>query len=139
MDELTPQNISKEGLTVLPPLSTPGNVAVEQNVDIVFLHGFGGDPRGTWENKVSKFYWPAQLRKDIPEARIMVYGYDTAFKIALSQNRTTIKAIAEIFVSRLVDYRQEALRDRPLILVAHSLGGLVVKRVTLISIFDSRT
>jgi len=39
----------------------------------------------------------------------MVYGYDTAFKIALSQNRTTIKAIAEIFVSRLVDYRQEAL------------------------------
>jgi len=71
----------------------------------VFLHGLNGHPQNTWENDETGFYWPAQLRKDIPEARVMVYGYNADFERALVDNKTDIKAIAGMLVSRLVNKR----------------------------------
>lgn len=59
----------------------------------------------------------------------MTFGYDAQFKRALVENTTSINAIAETLVSRLVDARKEEFINRPLVLVAHSLGGLVIKKV----------
>lgn len=76
---------------------------------ILFLHGLNGHPKHTWEHEKTGFYWPAQLRRDIPGARVMTYGYNADFERGLLQNKTTIKAVAEMLVSRLVDVREEDL------------------------------
>jgi hypothetical protein len=42
----------------------------------------------------------------------MIYGYNADFEWALVHNKTTIKAIAQKFVNRLIDKREgELVRD----------------------------
>jgi hypothetical protein len=46
-------------------------------VDIVFIHGLTGNSYDTWLEMKSGIYWPTQLlSKDVPDARIMTFGYD---------------------------------------------------------------
>lgn len=94
----------------------------------VFLHGLNGDPERTWTHE-NGFYWPSRIAKDIPGSRVMVYGYNADFERALVKNETSIDAIAGGFIGQLVVKRQGDLADRPLVMIAHSLGGLVIKRV----------
>lgn len=47
------------------------------SVDIVFVHGLIGNAYDTWLHKGTKVYWPSELlRQDIPDARILSFGYD---------------------------------------------------------------
>ncbi|KAF7171952.1 hypothetical protein CNMCM5623_004227 [Aspergillus felis] len=74
-------------------------------------------------------YWPKDLLPtDCPEARIMVWGYDTIITrgITAPANKGTIFSHAR---DLLYDLHRERPRDRPLIFVAHSLGGIVVKEM----------
>jgi hypothetical protein len=58
---------------------------------IVFVHGLTGNRESTWTHAPSKVCWPEKLLKnDIPEARIMSFGYDADvvhFWSEASQNR----------------------------------------------------
>jgi hypothetical protein len=60
-------------------------------VDIIFIHGLTGSSYSTWLQKDSNIYWPVHLlSKDIPDARIMAFGYDADVAKLLgpvSQNR----------------------------------------------------
>jgi pimeloyl-ACP methyl ester carboxylesterase len=74
-------------------------------------------------------YWPQDLvTETLPEARVLTYGYDThirhAFLGPVSQN--TLYDHAGDFLAALEAHRRKH-PSRPLILVAHSLGGLLVK------------
>ncbi|CCF35507.1 SERAC1 [Colletotrichum higginsianum] len=118
--------IALEGLTVLD-----GAVEGEMAVDYVFLHGLNGSPKDTWTDETKDgtgFFWPRQVLADIPGCRVMTFGYNAAFERALVKNTTTINAIAQTFVNRLIDKRKGEHINRPLLLIAHSLGGLVIKR-----------
>lgn len=101
----------------------------------VCLHGLNGNPKETWtyeteDGSGSGFFWPGQLLVDIPGCRVMTFGYNAVFERALIDNTTNINAIAETLVSQLITYRKGAeYMQRPLIFIAHSLGGLVIKRV----------
>ena len=45
---------------------------------IVFVHGLTGGRESTWTEKKTGTFWPKDLLpKDIPEARIFTFGYDT--------------------------------------------------------------
>ena len=108
------------------------------NVDIVFVHGLNGHPRDTWTSDKEKVFWPAQLLPLIlgeEEARILVYGYDadtTAFTDGVSKD--SIHNHAEHLVAVLCANRRiHRAFDRPIIFIAHSLGGLVVKRALIYS------
>ena len=107
-------------------------------VDVVFVHGLNGHPENTWTSEKSKVFWPVQLLPPVIQednARILVYGYDadiTSFTAGGSKDK--IHNYAEQLVAELCANRRkyEAL-ERPVIFVAHSLGGLVVKRALIYS------
>lgn len=49
----------------------------EHDVDIVFLHGLNGRPEMTFFDTNTEIYWPVHLLpQDIPNARILSFGYD---------------------------------------------------------------
>ncbi|KLU85305.1 hypothetical protein MAPG_04333 [Magnaporthiopsis poae ATCC 64411] len=77
-------------------------------------------------------YWPTDLLPNtISDARIMTYGYDTHIRHKLIGHRpsqNTVHDIASNFLVALEAKRRDAI-DKPLIFVAHSLGGIVVKEM----------
>ncbi|KAN0072864.1 Alpha/Beta hydrolase fold [Elaphomyces granulatus] len=119
--------INDRGFTVLVDPDNP-------IVDIVFVHGFTGHPKETWTRRAKgsrqvEVYWPRDLLpQTAPDARILTYGYDTKIRHfttgPVSQN--TVHDHGWEFLCGLEELRcNQPLR--PLLLVAHSLGGLVVK------------
>ena len=119
--------------------------------DVIFVHGLQGHPKTTWQSKSSaeiqkglrrrlqrfsllapkkethednRLFWPAELLpQDFNNVRIMMYGYDSkvtkAFKGPTSKNG--IFQHGRSFLGALSRVRVDC-SDRPIILVAHSLG-----------------
>ena len=97
----------------------------------MFVHGPNGDPRLTWTSDKYKTFWPRQLLPSILEeekARILVYGYEADIESFTDDVRTeSLHRHAELLLAELAGNRQTSkATERPLIFVAHSLGGLVV-------------
>lgn len=74
-------------------------------------------------------YWPRDLvPRTVPNARVLTYGYDTRIGhwLGPAVSKNTIYDIARNF---LVSLEAERLAEpsRPLLFIAHSLGGIVVK------------
>ena len=105
-------------------------------VDIVFVHGLGGNAYTTWLHMGTNIHWPsALLRKKVPDARIITFGYDADvvnWWHEASTNRVTNHA--ECMIGELVRLREETkTEDREIVFVAHSLGGLVTEAVIYFS------
>lgn len=62
-----------------------------------------------------------------PMARVMTYGYESA--VARSKNMQNLEDLATSFHNSLLAL-VSVPTVRPIILVAHSLGGLMVKQVS---------
>ncbi|KAI4924481.1 hypothetical protein J4E85_007596 [Alternaria conjuncta] len=80
-------------------------------------------------------FWPRDfLLEDFPKARIFTYGYDSSVShfFAGPANSDNILDRGRDLLERLVTQR-EKVRGRPIIFVAHSLGGLVVKSALRLS------
>lgn len=105
----------------------------DATVDICFIHGLTGDRTSTWTAYGQSTPWPKTLLSSkLSTARILSYGYD-AYIVR--------KSVAGS--NRLIDHATNLLNDlttdrflhnassRPLIFVAHSLGGLVCKKAVL--------
>ncbi|KAI1178457.1 hypothetical protein F4777DRAFT_537725 [Nemania sp. FL0916] len=105
------------------------------DVDICFIHGLTGNRDSTWTAKGQKDPWPKTLLStglQPLKARIFTYGYD-AYIVRLGQasmQRMTDHAIDFLHKVTADRLRNEAL-DRPLIIIAHSVGGLVAKQAIL--------
>jgi hypothetical protein len=66
-----------------------------------------------------------QLPRDKPNCRSIIYGYDT--RLVGSQSFQTIDDLALSFASKLRSINRDET-PVPLVLFAHSLGGIVLKR-----------
>ncbi|KAI4960208.1 hypothetical protein J4E86_001830 [Alternaria arbusti] len=114
-------------------LSDPDKAAV----DIILIHGLGGDRTGTWteraaDDKQNPCFWPRDLLPvDLPDARIITWGYAAAtikpLNVVSIANPTQH---AEKLCSELASLRVGVL-DRPILFVAHSMGGIVAKKALL--------
>ena len=82
-------------------------------------------------------YWPTKLlAPDLPTARIFTYGYDSRVSHFFNGpvNENTITDNGRALLSSIASQRQDC-HGRPMLLIVHSLGGIVVKSVRLILIY----
>ncbi|KAF8859266.1 hypothetical protein BDZ45DRAFT_364195 [Acephala macrosclerotiorum] len=113
----------------------------DAKVDIVFVHGLNGDPRHTWTSKNNGLFWPSQLLPvslKSAQARILVYGYNadvyTFGSNKGSPSSDMIHQHAQTMLKNLASERtSEEVQEHPIIFVAHSLGGILVKRALELS------
>lgn len=99
---------------------------------IVAVHGLGGDYKRTWTGAKDKLwlqdFLPVQLEQENIAARVMSFGYNSS--TVFSKSVTDIEDTAADLLIRLYDERQSKEEEkRPIIFVAHSLGGIIVKKV----------
>ncbi|KAL2831521.1 Alpha/Beta hydrolase protein [Aspergillus cavernicola] len=138
-----PDSIGHPASTFLRPHSYGLAVIHEPpqaEVDIVLLHGLMGDAYRTWHHRDPDVYWPRDfLIHDFQDARIMVFGYDVAVWHPWNQvSQGWLSGYAADLLGSLSGRRDDKTRTRPLLFIAHSLGGLVVQQA-LISARESRT
>ncbi|CEI70947.1 unnamed protein product [Fusarium venenatum] len=129
------------GITTLyaPPLD-------DHKVDVIAISGLGGHAFGSFKERGGDYMWlrdslPSAITKDTgePMARVMIYGYESS--IAQSKSIETLECLATSFRDSLLPLANSQM-VRPIILVGHSLGGLIIKQVglmTLILLSKSKT
>ncbi|MCJ1255882.1 Kinesin light chain 3 [Lignoscripta atroalba] len=113
------------GLTVLHPLLESNE---DLKVDLVAVHGLNGSPTETWRHPKTKAFWLQDfLPLDVIGARVFSFGYNA--DVAFGNTTAHIDDISRDLLSSLVDKREDDNEQRrPIIFIAHSLGGIVVKR-----------
>jgi pimeloyl-ACP methyl ester carboxylesterase len=105
------------------------------------VHGKGAHPADTWStlinpsrdprNPASFVNWldnEEMLPAVLPNARVLRYGYLSEW-FGENALRTRAASIGARLLDELESMRLEAT-DRPLILVGHSFGGLVIVKVS---------
>jgi hypothetical protein len=99
---------------------------------IVAIHGLGGHWRDTWTGDNGKLWLrdsvPLRLQDSGFNSRVFSYGYDSS--TAFSKAVTDITDEAGMLLNRIKGERKsQAEHHRPIIFIAHSLGGILVKKV----------
>ncbi|KAK5679681.1 hypothetical protein LTS10_007629 [Elasticomyces elasticus] len=109
---------------------TPLNETLEvPTADLIAVTGLAGHAFGSWAHTRRRMWLRDYLPGDIQRrARVLVYGYNS--QVQGHDTPTSILADhGNRFVNDLLRIRTHAAcRDRPLILIGHSLGGLIIKQ-----------
>lgn len=96
--------------------------------DVIFVHGLGGDARGTWHpagKRDDNNFWPTWLGEELPDMGIWLLGYEVEpFKW-----KGNTMPLVDRATNTLAVLDSHAIGDRPLIFITHSLGGLLVKQM----------
>lgn len=117
------------------PKSSSNNTAAANQLlirckmpSLVLIHGFNGHHVKSWmfEDK----FWPEDLLPSKrPNTRVLSMGYEAEIRGGTST--ATIRTIATNLLIFLELSRTGVEWTRPIVFVAHSLGGLIVKQVCL--------
>ncbi|KIX99885.1 uncharacterized protein Z520_04521 [Fonsecaea multimorphosa CBS 102226] len=103
--------------------------------DLIFVHGLAGGSRKTWtKDQDPALFWPQEwLPKDAAfrDVSIHMFGYDSNWNKASILNIHDFATSLLEWVTNCPDIPNEA--DRPLVLVCHSMGGLVAKKAYILS------
>jgi hypothetical protein len=110
-------------------------------LDVVFIHGLNGQRARSWTNSSSEL-WPLWFIDDLPGARAWTYGYDAGIAVS-SRDGMNLHSVR--FLSALVEKgsmatdRSKTRPDNPnsvipIVFVAHSLGGILTKSVSYLSL-----
>uniref|UniRef100_A0A665WZQ0 Protein SERAC1 n=1 Tax=Echeneis naucrates TaxID=173247 RepID=A0A665WZQ0_ECHNA len=146
LDRETVKEKYQDGIYILHP-QTRGNQQIK--ADVLFIHGILGAAFKTWrqkdrnmleeekEGESSEDYtecWPKSwLAADCPNLRVLSVEYDSHLSdwMAKCPAENQRKSLAYRSQELLMKLKLAGVGERPLILVAHSMGGLLVKKMLL--------
>lgn len=96
-----------------------------RKLDVVFVHGLGGDAYSSWHPKdqPDKF-WPQWLGEDFPQVGVWSLGYAAS----VSKWKEESMPLADRGNNVLERLANDSLGERPLVFITHSMGGIVVKQ-----------
>ena len=123
----------KHGLFLISDESSKSSASSRESfgVDIIAIHGLNGDPYKTWTDHETQCLWLRDLLPDdIPGARIFTYGYPS--HVLCSTSTAGVSDYAGVLLTH-IESRRVANEQRPIIFVAHSLGGIVCKRALIMA------
>jgi len=115
-------DIHFQGITVLydPPPS-------QHRADCIAISGLASHPFGSWQPPGDRtFMWIRDaIPTVLPEVRTIVYGYDS--ELTDSRSFQSISDIARALVLHLRSNGWNLRSSKPIVFLAHSLGGLILK------------
>ncbi|KAL7937552.1 hypothetical protein V8C35DRAFT_183222 [Trichoderma chlorosporum] len=123
----------------LTPLHTRSDA--ECNIDLIAVSGLGSHAFGSFKERNGSYMWLRDsLPHDIPNIRILIYGYDT--QMYDSTSFANLDDLANEFQQRIRSIRSypqlkrfeipTTNPERPLILIGHRPGGIIIKEYALI-------
>jgi WD40 repeat protein len=134
------KHVEPSDLTVL---SEPDNPVA----DLVFVHGLGGSDLRSWSADGSEqAFWPENWLPQetlLDHTRISTYHYNSLHDTyGATGNLLDISGFAKDLLAKLCDTNSEdfgapSRGSIPLIFVAHSLGGLIVKKAYVLAKSDN--
>lgn len=113
-----------EGLRVAK-LTQVHQASSQNALHVVFVHGLGGEARATWmcNSADPTTLWPVWIGEDVG-CNVWVAGYN-ASPTAWVNETTSLADLGETLFAAL--QAEPGLKDQSLVLIGHSLGGLVIK------------
>ena len=98
----------------------------DRDTVIFFIHGFNGDPVGTWTNEKTGAYFPKLIADDKEiNADVYVFSYPSPAEwLRAADNAQLVPEIADHLIATL-ESELIAKGKHRIVLVAHSMGGLV--------------
>lgn len=89
------------------------------------MTGLGGHAFGSFKERGGNFMWLRDsIRLRLPNARVMTYGYES--HVPQSGSFQNIADLASNF-QRTLEMINRANNAKPILIIAHSLGGLIVQ------------
>lgn len=107
-------------------LTLENGQADSRQADLIFIHGLGGGSQTTWaKDGLPENFWPDWIASDFPQLAVWTMGYKSSpsdwNKHSLPLSRLGSGAINAM--------QNAEIGKRPIIFIAHSLGGLVAKEI----------
>ncbi|KAL2675967.1 hypothetical protein IWX47DRAFT_416009 [Phyllosticta citricarpa] len=106
----------------------------ERTLDVIALPGLGGHPFWSFKARKQDFMWLRDgLRKSVPSAQVLVYGYDS--HLQKSNSFQSLQDLGLNFALALMSLIKASNKEsggiRPVVLIGQSLGGLVIKELAV--------
>ncbi len=108
--------------------ATPDS-ARAKSLDVIFIHGLGGDHVETWKPPSGNI-WPQRVANAHPDVQVWALDYPAKIGQLFSlgkPDQPDTHVLADLAAKRMVN--KKIGEERPCIFVCHSLGGLLAKRI----------
>ena len=99
------------------------------SLDCIAVSGLASHPFGSWQQRGPRtsFMWLRdRLPQELPNVRSIIYGYDTT--LVNSDSVKGVNDIAVALIAKMKSIGRGSPSSRPMVIIAHSLGGIVVKQ-----------
>jgi protein SERAC1 len=96
-------------------------------VDILFIHGLTGDPQTTWTSaSPQREYWPSWFCDEFSNVAVYTLGYPSSILEKWAKQEMNLHERANNMLEQLASF---GIGERPVVVVAHSLGGILAKEM----------
>ena len=94
--------------------------------DVVFVHGLGGGSHSTWmASDPAQGFWPSWIGADFANVGVWTLGYRADVSAWTSESMP----LADRGTAILETLANEGIGERAVILIAHSMGGILAKQI----------